>query len=335
MKGLLLIMATGLILSSFSCEPEIDGWHSRKLYPYNPKKAGAVIEKHFDITDSIIFPDRFNSSSWVEWVTDIYNKRITASYDIAEYNGNFYIHINGKIFIYDKETFQLAEDIITINFPTSNYSEDDYNELIHKNEPFYDPYFLRFYRMGMVITGNKALLLITSNLYPYLFSVDLSTGNAILLDEDDTLGLRSIRFAPAIAPIMGYNKANNRIWFYDRFSFIFFNYDEDTHIFTAQETKIAAYNVGKHNNCIHWWASMNDNVVWYNCFFNDGPSDNLRDIGLDRRSLDNPSRSLQYIDVQHLGTRSIPQSIIYDPPYIWIIVERDDQIQMLKLLPNG
>ena len=55
---------------------------------------------------------------------------------------------------------------------------------------------------------------------------------------------------------------------------------------------------------------------------------------IDKRNIDDPDNSLHFIDVEYLGTLSIPQSIAYDEPYIWIMVERENQIQMLKLLPN-
>jgi cysteinyl-tRNA synthetase len=141
--------------------------------------------------------------------------------------------------------------------------------------------------------------------------------------------------------IMGYNKTSNLIWFYSRGFFEFYEYDENTHEFTLRDKKNAPTNgVGKpkENNekgfeSSRWWAFMKGDVVWYNGY-GGAPGWYISCICLDKRSLDDPSTSLQYIDVQYLGTRSVPQSIIYDPPYIWVLVERDDQIQMLKLLPN-
>jgi hypothetical protein len=55
---------------------------------------------------------------------------------------------------------------------------------------------------------------------------------------------------------------------------------------------------------------------------------------VDRRNMDSLTEPAGSIDVSYLGTLSLPQGIVYDKPYVWIMVERDERIQMLKLLPN-
>ena len=102
-------------------------------------------------------------------------------------------------------------------------------------------------------------------------------------------------------------------------------------IFTV---KNAPFFVGKNNQSHKWRAVINGDEVWYPCYRGPDRSRVLSDVILDKRNINDSEKSLQFIDVEYLGTLSIPQSIIYDEPYIWIMAERDDQIQMLKLLPN-
>ena len=54
--------------------------------------------------------------------------------------------------------------------------------------------------------------------------------------------------------------------------------------------------------------------------------------------MDDLTESVQFIDIQYimdyLGTENAPQNIVYDKPYIWLIMEKDEQILLIKLLPK-
>ena len=76
-KSTVILTITFIFLSffCFNCPPE-DQYSPRKLKPYDPVKARAVIVENFNITEKIIFPDgKF-------YFTDPDRVKITAPYDL-------------------------------------------------------------------------------------------------------------------------------------------------------------------------------------------------------------------------------------------------------------
>jgi hypothetical protein len=61
----------------------------------------------------------------------------------------------------------------------------------------------------------------------------------------------------------------------------------------------------------------------------------MKNIGIYKYSFENPDEELHFINVEYLNTLTLPQSAHYDGEYIYLMVERNNQIQMLKLLPHG
>ena len=319
--GILLIV---LICSSFSCDTL---YTPRVLKPYDPEKAGATIIESFDITNDIIFTEN------------------TVYYDLFEYNGNIYIHIEGIIYFFDKDDFKKTNEV-TVIFPDPGYSNSQYYELRGHGQPFYDPRNIGYYAQGFAVTGNKALLLTRNKFWSdqiFIFSIDLTNGDAVLLDVEDIQGIDTDDFN--FECLIGYDKERELVWFRivnkevsrdsPYYHFYFFRYNENEQAFTFYEKKDAPYSVGRSNQSEYYGAVIHGNDIWYT-----GAAYNMNfgrswDRGLDRRRLDDPFMSLHFIDVEYLGTLNVPFSIIYDPPYIWIMVEREEQIQVLKLLPNG
>jgi hypothetical protein len=314
-----IILISFIFFFILGCEPDT----TRVLKPYDPDKAGATIVESFDITD------------------DFVKNKKDRNYDLFEYNENICVHIEGVIYFFDKENF-IMKNVININFPKIGYSDDEYYDIKNMGRQYYDPENFRYFSQGMTVTGDKALLLTFWPAPYYLFSVDLTNGNAVLLDtREDIKGKSSLS-------LVGYDKKRELVWFrivnsennyspYYRFHF--YEYDEDNYTFISRKTKDAPYVVGRNNRFANWHAVIYGEKIWYTGFAADQISSHCEgkivDVGLDRRTLDEPSVSLQFIDVEYLGTLSLPTSFIYDPPYIWIMVERNNRIEMLKLLPHG
>lgn len=322
-----------LSLACLSCDPPTDWTEPRKLKPYDPVKAGATIEENFDLTGKIIFPNKYF------FLSGFSNAKITTYYDLAIYNEDMYIHIDGKIFIFDKENFNKKREII-INFSDPGYSISDYFDLVNQGVVFYDPRHLGFNCEGFIVIEKNALLLCHNEKQPpypnYLFLIDLETGSAELLDIENLLDIQNINMRNMT--LMGYNYANDQFWLKMRENedlfFHFFQYNKETHVFTPLNFCRTTWAIGKNNSVFTWRSTIYSNVVWYNGYNGPKVSGSIDNIIIDNRTLDAPENSLQYIDVEYLGTLSIPQSIVYDPPYIWMLAEKDNKVQMLKLLPN-
>jgi hypothetical protein len=173
----------------------------------------------------------------------------------------------------------------------------------------------------------------------------METGNALLVNAREALGIELIPLdgAAGIRVLMGYDRGNDLMWFIQAtnntpempFSYHFFRYDVNSKTFIAQKTIDGPYFAIRNNN--HSFIRDMDiygDEIWYYGYRFPGMYANVKDLGIDKRHIDNPTEILSYIDIEHLGTLSIPQGIIYDKPYIWVMVERKGRIQMLKLLPK-
>ena len=321
MRLLLIVITFVLSLSCVISDKEYsrhtDNSSPRDLKQYNPEKAGAVIAEYFDITNKIVFPNKY------DFLERYGHVKIKSFYDITEFKGIIYIHIEGIIYLFNKKTMQKLTEIAII-FP--------------------DFLNINFRSLGLIVTKNNVLLICgdqTKPPYPsYLFSINLSSGKAVLLDWEETFGLQPLFLTNR--PMIGYNKQNGLFWLRieessasgTKCGFHFFQYDEKTKSFMRKNVEKAPIMVGKKNQTGIWWAFINGNAVWYNGYAGPNTANDIWDVGIDLRSIDDPENSIHFIDVEYLGTLSLPLSIIYDEPYIWIMAERDDQIQMLKLLPN-
>ena len=141
---------------------------------------------------------------------------------------------------------------ITINFPKTNFTDDQYNEMKKNLEPFYDHRNIMFGSQGFIVIGNNALLLCFNQYLTaqnYLFLIDLATGDAVLIDDEEELGIQFKR--NNFLRLMGYDKINDLVWFRifedNSFFFYFYNYNESLKAFNYYQTKIAPYSVGRNN----------------------------------------------------------------------------------------
>ena len=333
MKVIIALLAAILCLSSCCCSgerlQETDHLLEKdKVKPYDPEKAKAVIADCFDITDDIemLTTKRFE------------NITLKTSHDLAEYNDCIYIRIKQTLYVFNKQTKKKEQEIF-INFP------QEYNSLPGNNS------YLG--KSGLAVIGSQAFVLLTDGSTPpyksYLFNVNLDTGSAEYIDEE-TFG---IKFRDGIPNMMGYDHQKNAIWFRieewnEKTSGIYicyFQYDANTKVFTkVDEAKwglkinYASYSLNPPDTedslASIITTSIYGNESWsvYECISPRYGEE--RFFVTDKRNMDSLTEFIGRINVEHLGTLSLPQSIIYDKPYLWMMVEREGRIQMLKLLPD-
>jgi hypothetical protein len=304
---------------------------------YDPEKAGAAIVERFDLTGKIVFTES--------------NLRGTVySYDLAHDNNYIYIR-TGRItdktlYVFEKQTMRKIREL-PIVFP------QEFNNM-QNNDKFY-------LAQGFAVIDNQAFFILGSSYPPYitrLFSVDLRTGTARHIDEK-TLGFELQEYYN----FMGYKVKNNVLWFRiedstekkTRVIIYTFQYNAESKTFTAVDKKTLGYEINRLNKEIHEkvdssiqleGSSVYGDECW-NLYLYTNPRIFLGGVGrepyvalLDKRKTDALTKSISLIDLEYLlGPERLPQSLVYDPPYIWILnlenVEKEDgKIQMLKLLPN-
>jgi len=227
---------------------------------------------------------------------------IPANYDIAECNDTIYIRLRTKMFIFDKETFQKKSEL-NLNF--QNYSLFDRN---------------------------------------YIGKFAVINENIIGFDWGHTY---------KYSAFIGYDKANTSIWMLINNEegsrndyFHYFQYDNLTQTLSLSGKKegfILAPSPRSYFEPNSYeaqsWAfagglSICGDESWNIIYFKHTMTGAIVAVRLEKRNFDNPTEVVQFIDVEYLGTLSIPNSIIYDPPYIWMLAEKNNKVLMLKLLPN-
>jgi hypothetical protein len=330
----------GIILCSFACccggkTIKDDPTEGKKPKPYDPEKAGAVIVNSFDITDKIEFLETE--------VSEGYNHifyTMKESYDLAEYNNSIYIKIKKTLYVFDKLSMQKQREV-TINLPK------EYDFLPNPNSKYYFSS-----NNGLAVTGSHAFMRFSDQLHPpytsYLFSVNLDTGNAQYISEEK-LGMK---YNNGRALVMGYDKIKDALWF--RFEaddtdgkrnvyIHYIQYDNSTDSFTKIDEAVWDYKVNSADDVDAFKefprarlraSSITGNESWNVYLYSNARLYEFAFFVVDKRKMDALTVPVSCIKVAHLDTFSLPQSIIYDPPYVWIMVERNSQIQMLKLLPN-
>jgi hypothetical protein len=286
-----------------ACGPQ-DVGPERKLKPYDPVKAGASIVESFDITGKIIFDDKYSTN-----------------YDIAEYNNTLYIQSNLVLYIFDKDNFSKIDEIKINNA---------------------DEYFT-YNNSGLAITADgDAFLLCYSSFYKlpvsHLYYIDLLTGDADLIDDSINDFINNYS-ADQFFSKMGYDTFNNIVWFqtggsgHANFLYLYLTYDKDSKTFNIFELNDRFRPATRTN--IWRINTKYDKTVWYSGYNALRPDGWKEGIGLYRYNLEDPSKEPYFINVEYLNTLTLPKNSHYDGEYIWLIVERNNQIQMLKLLPNG
>jgi len=225
---------------------------------------------------------------------------INSRYDVAEYNNTIYIYNNNKIYIFNKDTFEKIDELV-LNIRAT--------------------YINKGYGMAITSSGNAFLYC------PYLlFSINLFTGDSIKINIDE------INFENDRISKLGYDKNKDAIWFlkYENnlpyLLFYSYNAHEQEFVFIEQKEAPKSY---------HEITSIYGDTCWFNGFIYADASNKKSNIGISRYSFINLNQQLHFIDVEYLNTLTLPQSTHYDGEHIWLMVERCNQIQMLKLLPHG
>jgi len=201
---------------------------------------------------------------------------------------------------------------------------------------FYDDFNV-FYQLrysNFIITNEEHAFLLLS--YPYfyrLWSIDLTTGNIILFN--DKFELPDFDFTNHLFNFMSHNKADDTTMFSSwQLNFIF-KYNSEDNVFYYIDRK------KRHDTWLHVsGVSVYDKNIWYTGYYSDHHHDPKHfDIGLHEYNIneyverDPHSVRLHFIDVEYLNTLTLPQSALYAPPYIWLLIERESRVLMLKLLP--
>jgi hypothetical protein len=320
------VVFTIILYFSACCSSEAvnDPSEENGLKLYDPDLAGAVIVESFDITDKIAYLE-------THWIRNYFSMK--TNYNLAEYNDLIYIRIRRTLYVFDKVSMQKQREI-EINLP--------------QGYDFLPPNSVGFtVGNGFAVTGNQAFILFTDERYPpyktYLFNINLETGDAHYINEE-TLG---IKFSDRTQVMMGLDQQENAIWF--RIENLvrliyYFHYDSNTNTFTKIDEAIwDNYRVStsdyipdiENPRAYIMMSSICGNESW-NIYLYAKPRYGERSFFVvDKRNMNSLTERIGHIDVKYLATLSLPQSIIYDKPYVWIMVEREGRIQMLKLLSHG
>jgi hypothetical protein len=274
----------------------------RKLQPYNPQKAGANIVESYDLSEFLQLPRKPSA----------YDGRI---YDLAADEANFYLRLEVKdadfiIYVLDRNTMAKTREIRLNN---------DNGALSPVNQ-------------GFIILDGK--MLIPAWRPRQGLNVYTTEGDYIrrfIPEEEFGLSPKRVYF-------WGFDRATNTLWLkysnewsYDMLYGFAYNADTDSFgsprefVFKPDAERIPPMEIN--------YISVYENIVWNARDIHIGATRNLRRVYIEKRDLLNPFTVLHTINVDDLGTLSIPASILYEPPYLWVLVEKDARMRLLKLLP--
>jgi len=314
-RSYLLFAVVSIILSGcdgkfFSDQPSI----------YDPEQAGATIVESFNITGQIpaYKPD-------VQLVGD--------NYHMVLYGDKIYINTGGKVlYVFEKSNFTKTDEIrLTLG-------EDNITKIGNVTiTPGWWSYNI-FKGDNLAIIDERHGFLLCESSHPYethLLSLDLETSTVALIDGlEEKTGMEPDSLILGI----GYDKESDHVWFSvdptppNANTIYFFDYNSLEGIFTLK-SKIEPIR-SKFMLLTNIFIS-GDNLFRTGYVPASHPSrPKETNIGVEKYLVSNSEERLYFINAEYLGTKTIPQNIIYDEPYIWMMVERDNQIQMLKLLPN-
>ena len=258
--------------------------------------AGATIVERFNIGRDI-GRTRLNNNDMA----------IQTRFALAEHNDSMYVLIDETVFVFDKNTFDKTGEI-RVNFPGSDFEREVF----------------RF------VVTNDGHAFIESRYTPSraeLWRLCLTTGDVVLLDGGSFPGFDTERWPWLVA----HNRADDTIWFFRSTSGLplyihTFQYDADANVFM--------YRGSTHSE--GGWplfdgTSVFADTVWTCFFFR--MHRNVWNVELHKFQVGNRIPR-HVINVAYLNTLTIPQSPLYVPPYVWLMVERNRRIEMLKLRPH-
>jgi len=279
-----------ILLLFINCDNEIiKDFPTAELKPYDPVKAGAEIVESHDLSS-------------------IYNYDPYIHLSISEFNENFYILSNEKIFVLNKNTLiqekEIYIDIKNVFFDYNiNYSVyySNPNISIFNNKIFFSYY---------IVTDNKNYKII-------FFDMDLSGDNLRTLDISSDLYFNN---PPSISygVNLGYNKIKDVVWIkvnraelyeykfnsnvYDKVNYLYIPYFDYNILFIDANT---------------FWNKYTLDIESY----------------IEKRNLTEPNTVISTIDISYLGTYASPYDLLVDGEFLWIIIWKDDKLQLLKLKP--
>jgi len=131
--------------------------------------------------------------------------------------------------------------------------------------------------------------------------------------------------------LVAHNRADDTIWFVGTSSslpiyILTVQYDADANVFMCRGSKPPDGDWPCHDG-----TSVFADTVWACWFFRQHR--NVWNVELHKFQVGNRI-PLHVINVAYLNTLTIPQSPLYVPPYVWLMVERNRRIEMLKLRPH-
>jgi len=223
----------------------------------------------------------------------------------SEYENKLYFIHNKKIHIVDKENMLKIREI---SFDIKTYYPD------------IDPDYNYYYNLDLAISNNKILFSyymgLKNNTYKTsIFSLDLSGDNFKEMDASNDLGLQN---SPGH---MGNDRINNYIWFQVSNNIYNFKYYYDTNNYQM----ISSWKItrGCEEFCIE------GDSFWFSYLY----STWTQEFYIENYNKNNQSELLKKINTSYLGTNAIPNDILFHDPYLWIIINKDDKMQLLKLKP--
>ena len=227
---------------------------------------------------------------------------------LSEYNNKFYIIHDEKIHIYNKNTMVKEE---TITF--------DIKDIYPDFNTFYKDYY---YNEDIAVFNNKILFSYTitvNNLNLInkraIFDIDISGDNFRELDVSTDFGLNNSYLT------IGNNSDNNKFVILTDNQLKHFGYDN---------TNDKYHEISSINMPFFYYDefSIKGDIIWYMYISNWMTLETF----IEKRDLRDPNKILVKINADYLGTQ-IPESILFDGEYLWIIAEKDGKMQLLKLRP--
>jgi hypothetical protein len=266
---------------------------------YNPEKAGATIVESYDLSRQL------NIGKY-DYVSDL-----------TIYNDKIYILAEEVISIFKKDNFEKTSEIqVAILNKPDDGAEIEYSELVIVNE-----------EKGFI---SCSLSYREDDSYSYVYSlisVNMKTGEAKLLDMRKSVEEKIER--------MGYDKINDYIWFSSYYShngdIYFYKYDSivDNFLFVKKIENIS------NSDDFHYISNIF--IAGDEWFYTGYSLGYFRPTNTDifKYDVNTPGERIycirtEYLELDERGSNHI----LYDEPYIWMMVKKDDKLQMLKLLPN-
>jgi len=298
-------------MTSAECFRPLDYPRERKV-EYNPQKAGAEIVESFDLGKIINYTIKESDSPYPDE-----SQRI----QISEFENDFYVIFNKKIFIIDKETMTKKREIpldLKIDYGKEPFlSNKNLHFISNRDILVHDNIILFIYYFGGYYTSDNKL----EQSY-LLLSIDNSGDNLKFVDVSSDFGLVKV------SNYLGYNLKNHDIWIQGK---------DNLNIEYAKVYRYQ-YNISdkkySKNSTLDTWRDYNyciyGNIMTYILVPLDPAG--IIEVNIKQSDID-IQKNLRKIVVDYLGTIFIPHDVHDDGEFLWIAVEKDGKMQLLKLKP--